>query len=129
MADHAPKRDVVVEAVAREAESVVSLVLADPDWGPLPAWTPGAHLDVETPAGERQYSLCGDPAEPGRWRIAVLREPDGRGGSVWLHDSVGAGDRLSVRGPRNHFELVDAERYVFVAGGIGITPLVPMVRA
>jgi ferredoxin-NADP reductase len=107
---------------------VISIVLADPAGEPLPAWDPGAHINVKLPSGdERQYSLCGDPADRARWRIGVLRETAGRGGSAWLHSSLAVGDRVPVDGPRNHFELAEAERYLFIAGGIGITPLLPMI--
>lgn len=95
----------------------------------LPSWTPGSHIDVVLPSGLiRQYSLCGDPADP-TYTVAVLREPTSRGGSVEIHDLVRAGDTLMIRGPRNHFPLVPAGHYVFVAGGIGITPLLAMARA
>jgi ferredoxin-NADP reductase len=77
----------------------------------------------------RQYSLCGDPADRSRWCLGVLREPDGRGGSRWLADELTPGTTLGVRGPRNNFPLLPAGRYVFVAGGIGITPLLPMIRS
>ncbi|WP_051792175.1 PDR/VanB family oxidoreductase [Amycolatopsis jejuensis] len=118
-------RTVVVAAVERCADDVVALTLIAAD---LPRWEPGAHLDVDLGPGLlRQYSLCGLQSS-GTWRIAVLREPDGQGGSARIHDEVRAGDRLRVRGPRNRFPLVDAERYLFVAGGIGITPILPMVR-
>ena len=122
--------DVVVVARRDEAPGVVGLELALPSSGALPAWTPGAHIDVELPGGlTRQYSLCGDPADSGRWRIGVLREADGRGGSRWIADELTEGAILRVRGPRNNFPLQPAGRYVFVAGGIGITPLLPMIRA
>ncbi|MBW0101217.1 oxidoreductase [Pseudonocardia sp. KRD-291] len=75
----------------------------------------------------RQYSLCGDPDEPGTWRIGVLLEADGRGGSRFVHDKLHVGAEVVARGPRNHFELEPAPRYVFVAGGIGITPVIPMI--
>lgn len=116
-----------VETVEHAAEGVVVLRLAPADRDALPAWEPGAHVDVMTPVGPRQYSLCGDPADPARWRIAVRREQPGRGGSAWLHDAVSAGDTLELRGPRNHFLLEHADSYLFIAGGIGITPLLPMV--
>lgn len=116
-----------VETVEHAAEGVVVLQLAPADRDALPAWEPGAHVDVMTPVGPRQYSLCGDPADPARWRIAVRREQPGRGGSAWLHDAVSAGDTLELRGPRNHFLLEHADSYLFIAGGIGITPLLPMV--
>ncbi|WP_285773620.1 PDR/VanB family oxidoreductase [Microtetraspora sp. NBRC 13810] len=122
--------DLVVVARGDEAEGVVGVRLALPSGGTLPAWTPGAHIDVLLPGGPvRQYSLCGDPAERARWRIAVLREPGGRGGSRWIADELAEGATVRVRGPRNNFPLRPAERYVFVAGGIGITPLLPMVGA
>ena len=106
------------------------LELRRPDGGELPPWTPGAHVDLELDEGlVRQYSLCGSPADRDRWRVAVLREPEGRGGSSWVHDKLAVGDLVAVRGPRNHFPLVPAPRYVFVAGGIGITPLLPMLAA
>jgi ferredoxin-NADP reductase len=96
----------------------------------LPAWTPGAHIDVVLPSGQvRQYSLCGPADSPGEYTIAVLRQSDGRGGSEELHQKVSLGTELTILGPRNKFELVPARQYVFVAGGIGITPLLPMVEA
>jgi ferredoxin-NADP reductase len=126
--DH--EADVVVVARRDEAADVVGLELALPSGGALPTWTPGAHIDVELPGGlTRQYSLCGDPADHDRWRIGVLREADGRGGSRWIADELTEGTTLRVRGPRNNFPLQRADRYVFVAGGIGITPLLPMIRA
>jgi ferredoxin-NADP reductase len=78
---------------------------------------------------ERQYSLCGDPSEAATWRIAVLREPRGRGGSEFVHSRLKTGTEVEVRGPRNHFELHPAPCYVFIAGGIGITPILPMLDA
>jgi len=118
-----------VAAVTREAEDVVSLELRAPYGDPLPGWTPGAHVDLILGNGiERQYSLCGDPATPGSWRVAVLREPAGRGGSAYVHDELRAGARVDVRGPRNHFPLLAGEEFRMIAGGIGITPLLAMVQ-
>lgn len=119
-------------AVVREkkilAEGVAGLALARIDGVPLPPWRPGAHVDLILADGlVRQYSLCGDPADGETYRIAVLREQEGRGGSAHVHDAVAVGDPIRVRGPRNHFELRPAPSYLFVAGGIGITPLVPMI--
>ncbi|MEV5512928.1 PDR/VanB family oxidoreductase [Streptomyces flaveolus] len=112
------------------ADGVLALTLRHPLDEPLPAWEPGAHVDVVLGPGlERQYSLCGDPADRQAWRIAVLREADGRGGSAYVHGRLGPGDKVRVRGPRNHFALEPAARYRFVAGGIGITPLLPMLAA
>lgn len=112
------------------ARGVLGLELASPDGLSLPEWDPGAHIDVQVAdGGYRQYSLCGRPASQRTWRIAVLREPGGKGGSRWLHDEISTGDTLRVRGPRNHFHLEAAPRYLFIAGGIGITPILPMVAA
>jgi len=110
------------------AAGVRELTLAAPDGGRLPDWTPGSHLDVLLPGDvTRQYSLCGDRWDPLTYTVAVLREPAGRGGSAYVHDSLSVGDLVGVGGPRNNFPLVPAARYVFVAGGIGITPLLPMI--
>ena len=112
------------------AEGVISLTLADPTGAKLPAWTPGAHIDVlldDTVV--RQYSLCGSPGDQHSWRIGVLLDPGGRGGSRRVHETVNVGDAVAVRGPRNHFPLLGADRYIFIAGGIGITPILPMLAA
>lgn len=122
-------RPVLVGRVETLATDVVGVELLPADGGVLPAWEPGAHIDVELGPGlVRQYSLCGDPADRERWRIAVLLRPDGGGGSRRVHE-LSAGDVLVVRGPRNHFALRPSARYVFVAGGIGITPVLPMLAA
>lgn len=122
--------ELVVTRAHMVADGVVSLELADPTGAPLPAWTPGAHVDVHVAPGVvRQYSLCSDPADLSHYRIAVLRVPDGRGGSAAVHDTLRTGSAVTVSAPRNQFELVDAARYVLIAGGIGITPLLPMVHA
>jgi cytochrome P450/ferredoxin-NADP reductase len=128
---HAIARPVVVERVTPVAEGVVKLRLASPDGKPLPRWTAGSHIDVEcgTPGLSRQYSLCGDPDEAGVFEIAVLHEPEGRGGSAWVHANVKPGDRLRIRGPRNHFRLDESlKKAIFIAGGIGITPVSAMAR-
>jgi ferredoxin-NADP reductase len=126
-----PVFDLVVTRRSPVADGVVALDLCRPDGADLPAWQPGAHVDVRlpTPEGEliRQFSLCSPPEDRARWRIAVLREPAGRGGSRYVHDVLAEGDTLHVRGPRNHFPLEPADAYLFVAGGIGVTPLLPMV--
>ena len=126
-----PGADVLVlhtkEVVARD---VVQLRLRRPDGTRLPDWTPGAHIDLVLPDGStRQYSLCGDPRDAFEYRIAVLREDAGRGGSRFVHDSLRQGDAVRFGGPRNNFRLTPAERYLFIAGGIGITPIIPMARA
>lgn len=115
-------------------QDVVSLRLAAPGGGPLPPWRPGAHLDLELPSGLlRQYSLCGDPRDTRAYRIAVRRIPGGAG-SAEVHDELAVGRALVVRGPRNAFPFAapgygsPATRVRFVAGGIGITPILPMMR-
>ncbi|WNG85399.1 PDR/VanB family oxidoreductase [Mycobacterium sp. ITM-2016-00317] len=118
-----------VSAIQQEAEGVVSMELCSEDDAPLPVWTPGAHIEIELADKlVRHYSLCGTPADAQRWRIAVLREDDSRGGSELIHDSFRPGRVVSASWPRNNFALVDADRYLFVAGGIGITPILPMVH-
>jgi cytochrome P450/ferredoxin-NADP reductase len=127
---HTVTRQVTVERVTRAADGVVKLRLVSNDGAPLPRWTPGAHIDVEcgSPALTRQYSLCGDPLDPAL-EIAVLHERAGRGGSGWIHANVKAGERLTIRGPRNHFKMDESRsRLIFVAGGIGITPVSSMAR-
>lgn len=122
--------DCVVLRALDAADGVRELRLRRADGADLPAWAPGAHIDVVLDAElVRQYSLCGDVDDPASWRIGVLREPAGRGGSARVHDTLTTGSEVRVRGPRNHFALLAAPDYVFVAGGIGITPLVPMVAA
>lgn len=122
--------ELVVDRRESAADGVLALTLRHPLGEQLPAWEPGAHIDVVLgPELERQYSLCGDPADRTAWRIAVLREPDGRGGSAHVHEELGQGAKVRVRGPRNHFALRPAPRYRFVAGGIGITPILPMLAA
>ena len=123
-------RRLSVRSVERLAEDVVGLVLEAPDGSALPRWSPGAHVEVECgdPDRARAYSLCSDPEETGSWRIAVLRELRGRGGSAWIHDVVRPGTVLRVRGPRNRFPFDEAFSgpILFLAGGIGVTPLLPM---
>jgi ferredoxin-NADP reductase len=126
--------EVVVTARTPAAASVDLFDLSAADGSPLPDWTPGSHIDVLLAAGgERQYSLLPSSSSgtdaPG-WRIGVLNEPAGRGGSAWLH-SLSIGSRLRVRGPRNHFafEPVAGTSYLFLAAGIGITPIAGMAEA
>lgn len=132
---HETQFDVRVVSRTRGAEGVELFELGPLDGaGQLPGWSAGAHIDVVLPDGEvRQYSLSGAPSPAGAstWRIGVLREDGGRGGSVWLHDHLAAGDTLTVAGPRNHFEFapVHGTSYVLVAGGIGVTPISAMAAA
>jgi ferredoxin-NADP reductase len=122
-----------VTARDEAAAGIAAFELRSVDGTPLPAWAPGAHVELLLPVDGRtllrQYSLCGSPADGERWRIAVLLEPDSRGGSALLHEAVAAGDVLTVRGPRDDFPFTVGARHLFVAGGIGITPLLPMIAA
>jgi ferredoxin-NADP reductase len=126
---------VVGRTVVAHDQDVVTLTFAAADGVPLPPWRPGAHLDIHLPSGRvRQYSLCGDPTRPDGYRIAVRRIPDGGGGSAEVHDVLGVGSQVTTNGPRNAFPLTvpgygsPAQRLRFVAAGIGITPILPMVR-
>ena len=120
--------ELVVASASPAAEGVLELRLVDDSGESLPPWTPGAHVDLVL--GDdlvRQYSLCGDPTDKSSFTVAVLRELESRGGSAYVHDQLAEGSRVTVRGPRNHFPLVSAPHYRFVAGGIGITPILPMI--
>lgn len=111
------------------ADRIIELELRAPSDEPLVEWSPGAHVDVVLPGDiSRSYSLAGDPADLHCWRIAVLREPNGRGGSETIH-RMKEGDDVRVRWPRNNFAMEPAEAYHFMASGIGITPILPMVKA
>jgi ferredoxin-NADP reductase len=123
-------RDLRVLSMTWEAEGVLSVVLADPADRALSPWSPGAHVDVDLAPGlRRSYSLCGDPHDDRTLTLAVLHEPAGRGGSDFVHTRLRPGALLPVSAPRNNFELVDAPGYLFIAGGIGVTPLLPMISA
>lgn len=122
------ERRVVVRSRTVEANGVVSVVLADPDGRVLPSWEPGAHIDLCLPDVTRQYSLCGEHSEtPRTYRLGVLLEPESRGGSRYVHENLWVGSELTIRSPRNHFPFGPADEYLLIAGGIGITPLLPMV--
>jgi ferredoxin-NADP reductase len=128
--DPAEPYELQVVAVSLEAEGIISIRLRDPRGDDLPAWSPGAHLDLILPSGlVRQYSLSGNVRDQKTYRIAVLREDAGRGGSAEVHDLPLVGRMVKVRGPRNHFEVHEADSYVFIAGGIGITPILSMITA
>lgn len=116
------------------ADGIVHLTLKDPAGNRLPDWAPGAHIDLmlTSPDGTqytRQYSLCGDRWDASTYEVAILREPSSRGGSALVHDDLANGQLIGVGGPRNNFPLVPAARYLFIAGGIGITPIIPMIAA
>lgn len=112
-----------------EADDVLGLTLEAVDGSPLPPWKPGAHIDlVLSPDLVRQYSLCGDPKSASQYKIAVLHERNGRGGSRFIFKELCIGKELSIRGPKSNFPLKLSQRYIFIAGGIGITPLLPMIN-
>ena len=113
----------------REAEGIAGFEMARTDGALLPPFSAGSHIDVHVPGGlTRQYSLCNDQAEQHRYRIAVLRDPTSRGGSVGMHDAVKEGDEITISEPRNHFPLQQAAHSLLFAGGIGVTPLLCMAQ-
>ncbi len=123
-------RTLVVKRIELLANDIRAFELVHPEGRDLLPFTPGAHLDFHLPDGQiRQYSLCNDPLERHRYVIAVLREVDGRGGSVVMHDAVREGDRIEIGGPRNNFPLAEQEarHHLLLAGGIGVTPMMAMV--
>lgn len=124
-----------VDRLEAAGNGILRLVLVPAGAECFPAWEPGAHVDLILPGtgrdGEpliRQYSLCGDPADLTQYQFGILREPDGRGGSAWVHDRLQAGDEIAVSAPRNHFPFSPGGKTLFIAGGIGITPILPMAR-
>jgi ferredoxin-NADP reductase len=118
----------VVRQMTWEAEDVLSVVLAR-EGEHVPEWTFGAHIDLIMRNDLiRQYSLCSDPTDRSQWTIAVLREPNSSGGSKYIHEVLRPGMTVLATHPRNNFPLVEAEHYLFVAGGIGVTPLLPMAK-
>lgn len=129
-ADGTGRRTATVRSVHPVADGVLAIDIAAPDGGVLPLWEPGAHVTVHLPSGvDRQYSLCGDPAVRDRYSIGVRLGEPSRGGSQWLHDHATDGMRIDISGPRNHFPLVPAGSYLFIAGGIGITPIKAMIES
>jgi ferredoxin-NADP reductase len=123
------RRALRVKRMTWEAPGVVSIELVAPDGSALPAWEPGAHIDLHLPgAAVRQYSLCGDPALRDSWRVAVREVAGGRVSGL-VHKALRPGALIEAEGPRNNFPLVPSPRYLFIAGGIGITPILPMLRA
>jgi phthalate 4,5-dioxygenase reductase subunit len=123
-------RTLAVTKKTRVAEGIVSFELRDPGGRELTPFTAGSHVTVRVPSGaNRNYSLCNDPDESDRYVIAVKRDAAGRGGSVSMTDDVSEGDRIEVSEPRNEFGLSERARsFVFVAGGIGVTPILSMMR-
>jgi tetrachlorobenzoquinone reductase len=121
-------RSVLVREMRWEARGVVSLTLEDFTGQPLPTWSAGAHIDLHIKdVACAQYSLCGRPDDRS-WKIAVLHQPVGKGVSSFVHQRLRPGDVVNVSAPRNHFSLQRAQEYLFIAGGIGITPILAMTR-
>lgn len=113
------------------AENVLLLDLhADQDGKSLPAFEPGAHIELQLPNGlRRHYSLCNTPNGAGHYQIAVGLADASRGGSSYIHQNIATGDVVVASAPRNNFPLAEnGARYQFIAGGIGITPILPMIR-
>ncbi|WAH97746.1 PDR/VanB family oxidoreductase [Arthrobacter sp. MMS18-M83] len=140
LAEHSTEREapndpnarltLVVAARTVEADGVVSLTLVDPERGALPTWTPGSHIDLHLSDDlVRQYSLSSSSGDTEKWRVSILKESEGRGGSHAAHERIAVGSPVTVSMPRNHFVLHPSKNYVFVAGGIGITPIVSMIEA
>ena len=125
-----PSLPLRVSRASAETPDIRLFELTTADGAELPEFSPGAHISVRAPNGViRKYSLCNDPAERTRYEIAVLREPGGRGGSVSMVDEVKEGDEILATAPRNDFPLMPSPAgYTFIAGGIGITPILSMMR-
>ncbi|SAL63928.1 ferredoxin [Caballeronia arvi] len=113
-----------------EAQGICAFEFTSGNGSALPPFSAGSHIDVHLPGGHiRQYSLCNNPNESNRYRIAVLRDADGRGGSKAIHDLVHEGDTLKISEPKNHFPLAhEAQSHLLLAGGIGITPILCMAE-
>lgn len=132
---HDPRTELhlVVSGKQLVATDVIAIELRTADGSQLPSWEPGAHIELKLPTalGElrRQYSLCGDLHDRTTWRIAVLREQAGRGGSAHVHDALALGQTVSITGPRNNFRIEPSKDYMLVAGGIGLTPVLAMAHA
>jgi len=133
---------IVVKVAAKQqlTEDVTELTLVASDGGLLPAWQPGAHIELvlEVSAGApngmdddimlRHYSLCSDYLDRTHWKVAILREERGRGGSMFIHNQLSQGSTIKVSNPRNHFPFSPRKKCLFIAGGIGITPLLAMLQ-
>lgn len=126
-----PEDRMELEVTARSdrARDICEFTLARADGSALPPFSPGAHITLETPGGAmRRYSLINEGEDPTSYVIAVKREAKSRGGSKSMHEGVQVGTTLTVEPPENEFELVSAPRYLLIAGGIGITPILSMAR-
>ncbi|GGC82429.1 ferredoxin [Tersicoccus solisilvae] len=122
-------QDAIVVARREAADGIAHLTLRPAVGGSFPAWEAGAHIDLHVPGHTRQYSICSSPTDRSSLEIAVLHDPDSRGGSAWVHAELTVGTRVVVGGPRNNFALAPSRKYLFIAGGIGITPMLAMIEA
>lgn len=119
-----------VSHIEHPANGVISITFIKPDYSAFTNWLPGSHITLHLPNGlKRQYSLCGDPTIRNELQIAVLKSPTSRGGSEWIHESLSVGSEIAASGPHNNFELEPANKYFFIAGGIGITPIKAMIES
>ncbi|MBO6560262.1 MAG: oxidoreductase [Nisaea sp.] len=126
-----PEQRMSMKVIARKdlTPEICEFTLAPQNDGELPAFTPGAHITIETPSGAmRRYSLLNDGGAPAEYVIAIKRETNSRGGSSSMHDDATVGTELQVEPPENEFELVGASKYLLIAGGIGVTPILSMAR-
>lgn len=119
-----------IHSMTAEAEDIVSLELVSPTAVALPVFSAGAHIDLSLGNGLiRSYSLVNDQSERHRYVIAVNKDAASRGGSRYIHETLQVGQSIDVSAPHNHFPLIeDAPHTVFIAGGIGVTPLLSMIR-
>jgi len=119
-----------VVKTTQEATGIMGFELADPDGGPLPSFNAGAHINVWISETEsRSYSLCGDPHDTSLYKIGVLKEEHGQGGSIWVHDHLHTGELVIISAPKNLFPLSnEAEHHVLLAGGIGVAPMIAMIH-
>jgi vanillate O-demethylase ferredoxin subunit len=130
MASDVAFHQVMISEIADEVPAVVSLRLERSNGQPMSPFSPGSHVELQIPNGSRRsYSICSDPADLSYYLLGILRDPKSRGGSAYIHESLEAGDVLLMSEPNGSFQLAnDAARHVFIAGGIGITPFLPMLR-
>lgn len=122
------RQQLVVVSRSFVATDVLEFEFQDASGVPLPSWSAGAHVDLKLLNGlSRQYSLMKGQLDPNNWRIAVLIEREGRGGSLAIEQEFQIGQTVDSLGPRNHFPLQQATEFFFIAGGIGITPIICMI--
>jgi ferredoxin-NADP reductase len=123
------EQELVVVSRREVAQDTIEFEFAELSGKALPGWAAGAHIDLRLTSGlSRQYSLMQGMIDQNNWRIAVLVEREGRGGSLLIEQDLHEGSVVSSVGPRNHFPLTPADDYLFIAGGIGITPLLRMIE-